>query len=311
MDLKNWISMKLTSLNAHWGLRKKLVSDLKTVSKISDEKSLPRPLHTADGTTYILENEIGRGGLGVVYEAHLPGSKQVFALKMTLDAHNELAHELFQNEIQTLKALSHPHIPNMVDFGKTTSGELYVVMENIQGITLSKLIQKEKRLSRERAIDICLQIANALVHAHENGYVHRDIKPSNIMISNRSGLDWAYLIDFGISSLEGDMNKPAIAEAGSLYYQSPEQIFSGEFTKQTDIYQLALVLVECLFGELPFEMNFADAISYRKSGDLLPKNIDLNPELTHVLEKALSREMKERPSNMKVFSTMIRTVPTR
>ncbi|MBI4533735.1 MAG: protein kinase, partial [Candidatus Melainabacteria bacterium] len=147
--------------------------------------------------------------------------------------------------------------------------------------------------------------------------VHRDLKPSNILIASIAGMDWVYVLDFGISDIEDttcqDTEKTT---SGSLCYLAPEQVCQHTYTKRSDIYQLSLILFECLAGRLPFEISFAGAIMYRLAGPVLPSDSELRPvvipwNLRFVLEKGLARDPADRYNSMYSFSRELYQVLSR
>src|SRR5262249_6914229 len=218
-----------------------------------NREDLPREVATQNGTVYKIDAVLGRGGYGIVYRATSSLIGQHVALKIAGQTDCDTAKVLLEREGKILSLLKHPHIVGVVDYGITSDEGPYLAMEYIEGQTLDKILQFEHQLSPERAKNICLQVAEAMNYAHQCGYLHRDLKPANIMVSTVEGKDWVQVLDFGISDVErkpGDTSE--ISSRGSLCYMSPEQLLERPSSKRSDVYQLGLILFQCLTGNLPF-----------------------------------------------------------
>ncbi len=190
-------------------------------------------------------------------------------------------------------------------------------MDYVKGQTLEQLlVASGGRLPLERAVRIVLQAAEGLEHAHGKGVLHRDIKPSNILVSSQEEQDRVSLFDFGIAQDVGADSESVTGEdiPGSLLYITPEQLSRQTSTRQSDIYQLGLVLFEALTGRLPFEISVSAALAYRReSGPVLPEdgqlgNIDLSEGIRAMLKAALCRDPLGRPGSMGLFAYELREV---
>ncbi len=197
----------------------------------------------------VLHEELGRGGMGVVYRAHHTRLDREVAVKlMTADI---VEHESFQlrleREAKILALLDHPNIVRVFDAGND-QGHLYLAMELVRGVSLSAL----GPVSQERAVEIAIQIADALSHAHQRGVIHRDIKPSNIMLTADGDVKVG---DFGIARLLGDQLDLSITRTdvavGSPAYMSPEALEADEPSLRMDIYSLGVLLYERISNTLP------------------------------------------------------------
>jgi TolB-like protein/tetratricopeptide (TPR) repeat protein len=208
--------------------------------------------------SYVLERELGRGGMATVYLARDTKHARLVALKVLhADLAAALGPERFQREITTAAALQHPHILGVYDSGKTASGQLWFTMPFVDGETLRDRLQHHRQLPVEDALRIAHEIASALDYAHGQGVLHRDIKPENILLTRQGE---ALLADFGIArALEVEAG-PAVTPltqtgvvVGTAQYMSPEQA-SGDpaLDAASDVYSLAAVLYEMLAGEPPF-----------------------------------------------------------
>jgi serine/threonine-protein kinase len=169
-----------------------------------------------------------------------------------------------------------------------------------------------RALSIHRAIEICTQIADALEYLHARGYIHNDLKPANILIADRNGADWVYVLDFGIAKdrdhLGSATNEPFIA---TLLYAPPEQCNQTFQSKRSDVYQLGLILYECLTGQLPFDVSFDAVMDHRSKGDIVPAvyqagSCILPNRIKSLMAKALAHNPEERPESMQALLDAMR-----
>jgi eukaryotic-like serine/threonine-protein kinase len=202
---------------------------------------------------YRLGKEMGRGGMGVVFEAtRADGSfEKRVAIKILRHDHlDNLFVRRFEDERRILAQLDHPHIASILDAGTTATGDPHFVMEFVDGIPITAYC-KLHHLSVARRLDLFLQICDAVEHAHRHLTVHRDLKPSNILVTEAGAVK---LLDFGIAKLL-DPDLSSAAETVALLtpeYASPEQIRNQPITTSTDIFALGILLYEILTGEHPF-----------------------------------------------------------
>lgn len=202
---------------------------------------------------YELLEKIGDGGMAVVYKARCRLLNRFVAIKILKPefARNPDIIESFRRESQAAAGLSHPNIVGIFDVGR--EGNLhYIVMELIEGQTLSKMIEKEGPIEYHKVIDITKQIASGLSYAHKHHIIHRDIKPHNILMTS-DGV--AKIADFGIAkamseSMDDDSEEMVM---GSVHYFSPEQARGGYVDEKSDIYSLGIVMYEMLTGRVPFD----------------------------------------------------------
>lgn len=244
---------------------------------------------------YLVIREIGRGGMGVVYEAKDQNSNAAVAIKMlkAQTAPDPNATARFYREIQACQALSHRNIIPIYDVG-SKDGLPYYVMPLIQGSSLETLLslQREK-ISIRLAVHIAFQIALALGHAHQRGVIHRDIKPSNIMITNEVVL----LTDFGLARPEWVARMTATGNIlGTPVYMSPEQVQGVPYLDgRSDIYSLGVCLYEMLTGNPPFQGNNLAEIFHQ----ILEKNPtpphQINPQIPESLSYITQKAMYKMP----------------
>ncbi|MCB1228799.1 MAG: protein kinase [Verrucomicrobiae bacterium] len=197
---------------------------------------------------------IGAGGMGAVYQARQPKLNRYVAVKILPPIpDDELGFaERFEREAQSMAQLSHPHIVSVFDFGETSDGQLYFVMEYIEGADLHQLISGGE-LTLDHFYGWIPQICDAIQYAHERGIVHRDIKPANILIDQEGRVKIA---DFGLAKLTGDHPQTALTMAeismGTPDYAAPEQLDGNhEVDWRSDIYSLGVVMYQMLTGRLP------------------------------------------------------------
>ncbi len=208
---------------------------------------------------YVLEEQVGRGGMGVVFRARNTATDAVVALKLMAPdlADNADFRERFIREAEAGPHLGHPNIVPVFESGEA-DGELFIAMELIQGTDLKGLIQQEGRLDPKRVLSIFRQAASALDAAHESGMVHRDVKPQNILVVPREtpqDVDRVYLTDFGlVRPLSSETSASRTGQVfGSVAYMAPELIEGIPADGRADVYALGCVLYECLTGNVPFE----------------------------------------------------------
>jgi eukaryotic-like serine/threonine-protein kinase len=260
---------------------------------------------------YRLKREIARGGAGAVFEAeHLYTSRTV-AIKLLIAEQAE-ASESRQRLLLEARALSvarHPGIVLGLDAGETEDGTPYLVMELLEGRTLEGILAVRRRVNVADALNVGLQLCEALAVAHEHGIFHRDIKPSNIFISrNDEGREVAKIFDFGIARVEQHDHK--ITQKGAVLgtpeYMAPEQLLASEQVDgRCDIYALGITLYEALAGTVPFEGNFGEVL-LKVSTEALPSLTKRCPavpiDLERAIAKALARDATDRYASARSFA---------
>ncbi|HEX2959710.1 MAG TPA: serine/threonine-protein kinase [Chitinispirillaceae bacterium] len=201
---------------------------------------------------YSIIEKINSGGMATVFLVEDKKLHRTVALKKLhphLTEHSETVNR-FTNEARAIAALSHENIIKIYDFGKSSDGP-FIVMEYIEGITLSELLEQHAELPNSIVIEIARQIASGLHCAHSHGIIHRDIKPSNILIRKDGTI---IITDFGIAYIAQNQSITMTGTfVGSPHYVSPEQIHGEKVNGQADIYSLGVVLYQCLCGVLPFD----------------------------------------------------------
>ncbi len=212
---------------------------------------------------YKLLQKIGEGGCGVVYmaEQEEPVRRRVAlkVIKLGMDTKQVVAR--FEAERQALALMDHPNIAKVLEAGATDTGRPYFVMELVRGTRITQYCD-ENNLSTDDRLELFIQVAQAVQHAHQKGIIHRDIKPSNILVADHDGVPVPKVIDFGIAKATTDqrLTDKTLFTAfeqfiGTPAYMSPEQArMSGvDIDTRTDIYSLGVLLYELLTGKTPFD----------------------------------------------------------
>ena len=209
------------------------------------------------GGRYSIEKELGRGGVGVVYLAR---DKQLLSrpvvIKVLLETRNQNQwfKKKFRQEIEALTRIDHPGVIGVLDAGEMPDGQLYFVMQYVEGITL-RSVMKVEGMQLERVAGILRQACQALGVAHNKGIFHRDLKPENIMLQTLDeGDELVKLIDFGIALVKDSQVAPSDTEtqvAGTFAYMAPEQL-RGRPAASSDIYSMGVIAYEMVTGQLPF-----------------------------------------------------------
>jgi serine/threonine protein kinase len=232
-----------------------------TVDSKSGDPEPAQEMPTSIGGYQILQ-EIGRGGMGVVYlaEQKEPVRRRVALKIIKLGMDTQQVIRRFEAERQALAMMDHSNIAKVLDAGATDTGRPYFVMELVRGPKITDYCDQHA-LSTEERLNLFLQVGRAVHHAHQKGVIHRDLKPSNILVSVQDGVPVPKVIDFGLAKATGlSLTTKTVYTAfeqviGTPAYMSPEQAQSGgvEIDARSDIYSLGVLLYELLTGRTPFD----------------------------------------------------------
>jgi serine/threonine-protein kinase len=255
-------------------------------------------LKAALADRYLIEREIGSGGMATVYLARdVKHERQVAVKVLRPELAAALGPERFLQEIKIAANLNHPHILPLCDSGDA-DGFLYYVMPRVEGESLRDRLDRDKQLPLDDAVRITREVADALAYAHSRGVIHRDIKPENILLESGH----AMVADFGIARAVTEaggeeLTKTGIA-IGTAMYMSPEQA-SGErdVDARSDIYSLGCVVYEMLVGEPPFTGPTPQAITARKLSEPVPAIGVVRDTVPTQLEQAIRTALAKVPAD--------------
>jgi tetratricopeptide (TPR) repeat protein/TolB-like protein len=260
---------------------------------------------------YVLERELGRGGMATVYLARDLKHARAVALKVLRpEVGAELGVERFSREIRIVAQLQHPHIVPVLDSGGS-GADLWYAMPFVQGESLREKLVREGQLGIEEALAIAAEVADGLDYAHRHGVVHRDIKPENILLADGHAL----VADFGIAHAVGRADGQTLTQAGTGIgtpaYMSPEQAAGEPVDARTDVYALGCVCYEMLAGEPPFTGPSAHVILARALTELPPPlhlaRKAVPAEMEAAIAKALSRTPADRFAGVAQFATALKS----
>lgn len=252
---------------------------------------------------YRIDREIGKGSFGIVYLVHDLRTNEPRAIKVLLPwaARNEQLRHRLRREARLAGSLTSPHAVKIHELGETERGDVFLVMEYLEGQELAQLLQSEKTLPPPRVEQIAVQVLAALEEAHALGVIHRDLKPSNIFLCKSDDqTDHIKVFDFGIAKITGDGGLLATMKLtlsgnvmGTPLYMSPEQSRGTDLTPAADFYSLGIVLYELLTGSVPFDDINPVQVLMKHSQDPvppLPEIIAATP-----LGKAVMRSLAKEP----------------
>lgn len=260
---------------------------------------------------YEVVSLLGRGGFGAVYKAKQRATGQLVAVKVLLNRDSDpMVAARFEREMAVIARLYHPNIVRLIDSGRMDGGQLFAVLEFIEGGSLAERIRGDGPLSAGLTRRLMAQVLEALVYAHKQGIIHRDLKPQNIMVAGEGALAQARVLDFGLAALA----KEARAEdylsltgtnqfQGTPGYMSPEQLTHGEQTAKIDIYALGLVFAECLIGRPVMQANSLAALIYlqlAKDAIALPQPLMVTP-VGPLIASMIAKDAAERPASTEVI----------
>src|ERR1041385_2991993 len=263
---------------------------------------------------YLVEEPVGAGGMGAVYRARHLSMDRPVAIKFLHQrlVEDEAARNRFQAEARAAVKLCHPNAVSVTDFGQTSEGVHYIVMELLEGRTLREILNREAPLETARATSIMLQASDAVSAAHVAGIIHRDLKPSNILVTQSADQPAVVkVLDFGIATFfaDDDEDAPVLAHTntviGTPRYMSPEQHNGNELTPASDVYSLGVILYEMLAGMAPFTGSTPVEIAQKHANDPphAPREIvaAIPEDVERIILKALEKQPADRFANAAEF----------
>ena len=252
---------------------------------------------------YLILARLGEGGMGRVYLAeHVKMNRQCAIKVMNPSLVNDTeSSQRFAREASNAARILHPNVAAVFDYGESEK-IVYLVMEYVDGQSLSSILQKDGALDPRRAIDLARQVADGLHAAHELGIVHRDLKPDNVIVThNRSGKEIAKVVDFGIAKAVNDSKEDALTKSGLVIgtpeYMSPEQLLGDPVDARTDVYALGCILFQCLTGNAAFAADTREQMIRRRLHEPAPHIRDLIPALPARLDTLIVHMLARSPSD--------------
>jgi len=249
---------------------------------------------------YKIVGELGRGAMGVVFQAQDPAIGRMIAIKsirlseLTDESERARLRERLFREAQSAGILSHPGIVTIYDIAEE-DGMAYIFMELVNGPPLDRLLKAERLPDKETLFNLLRQTAAALDYAHKKGIVHRDVKPSNIMVHDDGT---AKVTDFGVAKIVSQQMTRAGTIMGTPSYMSPEQVQGTPVSGQSDQFSLAVIAYEILTGEKPFVAEYLPTLLFKIVGEtpVAPHQLNptVSPDVEPVMRKALAKIAEER-----------------
>ncbi|MCP4878635.1 MAG: protein kinase [Gammaproteobacteria bacterium] len=259
---------------------------------------------------YEIKRRIGRGAMGVVYEAFDPFVQRTVAIKVAHSAHDmdettkQKVREGFFAEVYSAGRMHHPSVVSVYDAGQ--EGDLnYIVMEFVDGMTLQEYVTGSRSLTPNQVVDVIYQCAKGLDYVHREGIIHRDLKPGNIMLSNDGEVK---IMDFSIAHVDVGFEGHDTEVQGSPMYMPPEQLSEEKrLVAQSDIYSLGAVMYSLLAKKTPYKAGSLESLIYKIS-NLEPESImEVNPEvpqhIANIVEKAMQKIIYNRYESAYLLAT--------
>ncbi len=258
------------------------------------------------GGKYELIKLLGEGGMGAVYEARHVEIRQKVAVKLL---HFQLArdHEIrqrFFREAMAAGEIGHENIIQMHDIGRDVTGAVYLVMEILKGESLAERVIRDGAMPVDRAVDIMLQVLDALDASHRKGIVHRDMKPENIFLCRLGGRDdFVKILDFGIAKVKDPADGESLTRTGTMmgtsHYMAPEQIAGDrEADHRIDIYACGVILYQMLVGHVPFDATSVHGVIYKIMNEQPPplsaQRDGLPAGIEDIIRRAMARDREHR-----------------
>jgi serine/threonine protein kinase len=238
---------------------------------------------------YEVQMLIGRGGMGAVYKGIQLSLDRLVAIKLlppAIEQQDSAFAERFKNEARLMGRMNHPAIVSVYDFGRTTDGQLYFVMEYVDGTDVQRMIAREGRLPPEHALAVTAHLCDALGYAHKQGVVHRDIKPSNVLIDSDGRVKVA---DFGLAKITNSAKNSGLTQTGMAMgtpdYVAPEALTLGvDVDGRADIYAVGVMLYQMLTGDIPRGMFRMPSQKFQS----------IDPRFDGIVRRALEHDREER-----------------
>ncbi len=260
---------------------------------------------------YRIEQILGQGGMGTVYRGIHAKSNEAVALKVIASslADQERFRRRFAAEVETLKRLKHPHIVQLIGYGEE-QGHLFYSMEYVPGKSLAETLRAVGKLPWSRVLEVAIEVASALKHAHDLGIIHRDLKPANVMINEAGRVK---LTDFGIAKLFGSTDVTAAGSVlGTADYMPPEQAEGKPVSARSDLYALGALMFAMTTGRSPHFAKSVPEVLYNVRYSI-PLRLDLAEpgtpiEIAELVEHLLKKETADRPPTALVVGNRLQSL---
>ena len=269
---------------------------------------------------YQIMHAIGKGAMGVVYEAqHLLIGRKVALKTMAAQAVSPAGVERFRREAKAAAAVGSSHVVDVLDMGRLEDGSLYIVMERLDGVDLGFAVALEQRFSVGRTIHVMTQLCDALSAIHAAGIVHRDLKPENIFLTTRDGApDFVKVLDFGVCKVNEPEGRRLTATGDTLgtpLFMAPEQVEGrSDCDQRVDVYALGAILHYVLTGRAPFDAPNLPALLLRICHEPAPSLAStesyLSFELDAIVQRALSKDRNARFESCAAFKAALLALQT-
>ncbi|MDQ2855607.1 MAG: serine/threonine protein kinase, partial [Acidobacteriota bacterium] len=267
---------------------------------IGDQASADKLIGITIDGRYLVEKELGQGGVGAVYLARdhkLHDKPVVVKVLLEKSLRDEWVVQKFQQEKEALARVDHPGVVGILDTGELPDGKPYIVMQYVEGIALRDAIKgKPEGMDLERVASIIKQIGAALSAVHAKKIYHRDLKPENIMLQSLGhGDEQVKIVDFGIAKIKESVIAPSTAtggaSAGTIVYMSPEQLRGERISAASDIYALGVIAYEMVTGRRPFSPDTIAHLAEMQREGIRAKPADLRPRLSQEAEKLILKSL--------------------
>jgi serine/threonine protein kinase len=238
--------------------------------------------------------ELGRGGMGIVFQAHDKQLKEQVAIKVLspLLSNNGEALERLKREVSAARRVTHPNVIRIHDISEM-NGLHFVSMEYFRGTTLRDLVRQSGAMGLQQGFNIASQICDGLEAAHRQGVIHRDLKSQNIIVD---GSGHAKIIDFGLAhSMHAEGLTATGLIMGTPEYMAPEQVAGKRVDERADVYSLGIILFEMFTGKVPFTGDSAIAIGFKQMKEEPPKPRVLNSQISEPVEDVILKALQKEP----------------